>query len=197
MGGYPGPDGGRLIAELIMGDREPIGRLPVSLPRSSASLPVAYDERMGAARRYSDSESDALLGFGAGLGYARWELGEPAAVGDGLSDVVVSAVLRNTSERAGRQIVGLYGRARVPGLLPRQAVLLGFTAVEVAAGGEQTVSIGINPYAIGRLGLDAPPSATGLPASLELWLSHDSPLPPRGQIITHIVGVSPGPGLPG
>ena len=197
--GYPGPTGGRLITELIMGDREPIGRLPVSLPRSAASLPVAYNERLGAARRYVDSESSALFGFGAGLGYARWSLGEPTLTGSGhdLSEVSISVPLINESERAGHQIVQLYGRARVPGLLPRQAVLLGFTAVQVAAHDQVTVAVRINPNAIAGLGLEPPSAATGLPrlsglsGSLELWLSLDGAHnPPRGHLLLNLCDVS-------
>ena len=80
---YPGPDGGHAIAELVLGEREPTGRLPVSLPRSSGTLPVAYDERIEVTRRYVDSEARALFPFGAGLGHTRWSLGAPVAVGDG------------------------------------------------------------------------------------------------------------------
>lgn len=182
--GYPGPTGGRLITELITGQREPIGRLPVSLPRSSASLPVAHDERLGAVRRYADSESSPVFRFGSGLGYARWRLGAAslARSGDELPDLALSAPLTNLSERSGWQLVQLYGRARVPGLLPRQAVLLGFTAVHSDAGAEQTVQVGIDPYAIAGLGLDAPPAATGLDSTLELWLSVDDPVRPEDPI---------------
>lgn len=191
--GYPGPTGGRVITELIMGDREPIGRLPVSLPRTGASLPVAYNERLGAARRYVDSESSSLFAFGAGIGYARWALGGPTLTGSGdnLLGVIVSAPLINMSRRPGQQIVQLYGRAKVPGLLPRRAVLLGFTTAGVEAGQQATVAVRINPSAVAGLGLEAPAAGAGLSAAVELWLSLDGPQnPPGGHLLLDLGGVS-------
>ncbi|MBO0810434.1 MAG: glycoside hydrolase family 3 C-terminal domain-containing protein [Microlunatus sp.] len=181
--GYPGPDGGRSITELIMGDREPIGRLPVSLPRTGAGLPVAYDERLGTIRRYADSESAASFRFGSGLGYAHWRLGEASLTGATPADLVVTAAVTNLSTRAGEQVVQLYGRARVPGLLPRQAVLLGFTIARIDAGAEQPVTVRVHPYAIGGLGLAAPPAGTGLAPTLELWLSLDGPARPEQPLL--------------
>ncbi|GAB3922610.1 beta-glucosidase [Microlunatus endophyticus] len=183
--GYPGPDGGRLVAELIMGDREPVGRLPVSLPRTSASLPVAYNERLGASRRYADSESSALFRFGSGLGYTTWSLGVPRNTGGpDLAGAVVSADLTNHSGREGRQIVQLYGRSRTPGLLPRRAVLLGFTAVALAAGATAEVDLRIDPYAIAALGLDAPSTGSAPAPTVVLWPSLDGPGEPPESAIT-------------
>src|SRR6185312_2392809 len=98
---YPGPAGGTAIAELILGDREPVGRLPVSLPSGSAVLPVAYNERLETTRRYIDADAAAEFPFGAGLGYTTWTL-EPRDVG--------TAVLTNTGQRPGTQVVQLYAR---------------------------------------------------------------------------------------
>jgi beta-glucosidase len=77
---YPGPTGGDAIADLVLGDREPVGRLPVSLPRRSAVLPVAYNERLEWTARYVDAEAAAEFPFGAGLGYTAWELWRCGAV---------------------------------------------------------------------------------------------------------------------
>jgi beta-glucosidase len=166
---YPGPTGGRAIAELIFGGREPVGRLPVSLPRSSAVLPAAYNERLESTVRYVDAEAAAEFPFGAGLGYTTWALG-PAAVaalsGAGLGDLGLTAVLHNTGPRAGTQVVQLYARALVPGLVPRRAVLVGFARVVAAAGSRTEVCVRISPDAVPVLNL--PP---GEPAALDLWLS--------------------------
>jgi beta-glucosidase len=182
----PGPDGGRTVTELIMGDREPAGRLPVSLPRSSATLPVAYNERLETARRYVDAETGTDFPFGSGRGYTSWLLGEPElSPGDEPAALTVSATLTNTGERAGRQLVQLYGRALVPGLLPRRAVLLGFIGIEAAAGAESVVAVPVDPDALPGLGL---PADGGL--SLELWLSIDGPARPEKPLRW-----SPAPGI--
>lgn len=139
---YLGPTGGTAIAELLLGDREPVGRLPVSLPACSAVLPVAYNERLETTRRYIDAEAAAEYPFGAGLGYTTWTL-------DG-------NVLTNTGRRRGTQLVQLYCRMPVPGLLPRRAILAGFTHVTLDPGASRTVTVPVDPM---------------LEGSLERWLS--------------------------
>lgn len=70
---YPGPWGGLALAEILFGEQEPSGRLPVSLPRSCGQLPVWYNHRTSyEAMHYSDVPDGALYPFGYGLGY-----GEP------------------------------------------------------------------------------------------------------------------------
>jgi beta-glucosidase len=139
---YPGPAGATAIAELLLGDREPLGRLPVSLPASSAVLPVAYNERLESTRRYIDAEAAAEYPFGAGLGYTTWTL-------DG-------NLLTNTGRRRGTQLVQLYCRMPVPGLLPRRAILAGFTHVTLDPGDSRAVTIPADP---------------SLEGPLECWLS--------------------------
>ncbi|GIF63487.1 beta-glucosidase [Asanoa ishikariensis] len=158
---YPGPTGGRAIADLVLGDREPTGRLPVSLPGSSGVLPVAYNERTETTVRYVDADAAAEFPFGHGLGYTTWDLG-PATVEGSWPAVTVTAALRNTGRRRGTQVVQLYARARVPGLLPRKAVLVGFTHVTLDAGGTADTAVPV-------LG-DALPGL-GRPGEVDLWLS--------------------------
>ncbi|HEY9292583.1 MAG TPA: glycoside hydrolase family 3 N-terminal domain-containing protein [Microlunatus sp.] len=173
---YPGPDGGRAVAWLISGDREPAGRLPVSLPRSSGTLPVAYNERVESVTRYIDGETGTRFGFGAGLGYATWSLGaaslaQPTRSGEPIG---LAAELTNTSDHPGRQLVQLYGRTQIAGIQPRRAVLLGFTAIELAGRQRATVTVPIRADALAGLAM---PSGLGPPTNgtVELWLSLDGP----------------------
>ncbi len=168
---YPGPYGGRAIAEIVFGGREPAGRLPVSLPGSSGVLPVAYNERMETTLRYVDADAAAEFSFGGGLGYTRWTLGTASApvrqaTPGGLPDVCVTATVRNAGTRRGGQVVQLYARARVPGLVPRRAVLVGFTRVTLDAGAAREVSVAVEKDALPGLGLA--PDESG---ELDLWLS--------------------------
>lgn len=68
---YPGEQGGKAIASVIFGDKNPSGRLPVSVPRSEGQLPVYYSQ--GKLRDYMDSESAPLYPFGYGLSYTTFE----------------------------------------------------------------------------------------------------------------------------
>ena len=133
---YPGPEGGQAIADLLLGGREPTGRLPVSLPRSSGVLPVAYNERVENTQSYVDFPAAPRFPFGAGLGYTTWRLGCPEVRGG-----AVTVSLCNTGKRCGTQVVQLYGRHRVTGVQPRRAILLGYQVVMAAAGEECAVRI--------------------------------------------------------
>ncbi len=180
---YPGPDGGAAVADVLAGHREPLGRLPVSLPATSGTLPVAYDERLESALRYVDAEARPVFGFGAGLGYASFALGD-ASVAEAYPDLVVSAPLANTSERDGSTVVQLYGRARVPGLVPRRAVLLGFAEATLAAGASATVAVPLLPDAVAALG---EPDR----GELDLWLSLDGPGEPAEPLTAPLTSTEP------
>ncbi|MFE1184888.1 glycoside hydrolase family 3 N-terminal domain-containing protein [[Kitasatospora] papulosa] len=143
---YPGPWGGRAVADVLFGEAEPQGRLPVSVPRSAAQLPVFYNGKDHGYRGYVDQPATARHPFGHGLSYTTVEYGEPrlslaaagadAFAGDG-SRATVSCEVRvsNTGARPVRETVQLYVR-RVRGgtTWPRTRELRGFVQVELAPG---------------------------------------------------------------
>ncbi len=72
---YPGPMGGKALAELLSGKLSPSGRLPASLPRSAGQLPCYYNYKDSSpAPRYQDQAAGPLYPFGWGLSYTRFEL---------------------------------------------------------------------------------------------------------------------------
>ncbi|WP_406188289.1 glycoside hydrolase family 3 N-terminal domain-containing protein [[Kitasatospora] papulosa] len=143
---YSGPWGGRAVADVLFGGAEPQGRLPVSVPRSAAQLPVFYNGKDHGYRGYVDQPATARHPFGHGLSYTTVEYGEPrlslaatgadAFAGDG-SRATVSCEVRvsNTGARPVRETVQLYVR-RVRGgtTWPRTRELRGFVQVELAPG---------------------------------------------------------------
>ncbi|MGY0488511.1 glycoside hydrolase family 3 N-terminal domain-containing protein [Streptomyces sp. WG-D5] len=133
---YPGPWGGRAIADVLFGASEPSGRLPVSVPRSSGQLPVFYNSKDHGYRGYVDEPSTPLYPFGHGLAYTTTEFGAPR-VTDGVCEVEVT----NTGQRPVREAVQLYVR-RVGGgtSWPRVRELRGFQRVELAPGEKATVA---------------------------------------------------------
>jgi beta-glucosidase len=182
-GWYPGPEGGCAIAGLILGEREPTGRLPVSLPRSSGTLPVAYDERVEITRRYVDTEAGALFPFGAGLGYGRWRLGTPAVSRDEVTSATLAGLrvevpVANDGPRAGVQVVQLYARLLEPGVVPRRAVLVAFARVHLEPGAATDVELAVERDALSGLGIGLDlPGGTGddMRGVLELWCSITGP----------------------
>lgn len=167
--------------------------------RSSAVLPVAYNERLEWTVRYVDAEAAAEFPFGAGLGYTTWALGtavDASAYGGdttaygGLENAALAARLSNTGRRRGSTVVQLYARVRRPGLLPRKAVLAGFIRVTMGAGASEEIRVGIAADAIPGLGL-----APGDTATVDLWLSLDgageptAPTAPTASVRTVATGV--------
>jgi beta-glucosidase len=132
--------------------------------------------------RYVDTEARALFPFGAGLGYGRWRLGPPTAsaaevTADGLAQLTVDVPLAYHGTRPGTQVVQLYGRMLVPGLVPRTAVLVGFTRLERAPGADLPVRIPVLRDALPGLGIgpdleEDPAAPVGV---IELWCSLDGP----------------------
>ncbi|MGW5860709.1 glycoside hydrolase family 3 N-terminal domain-containing protein [Streptomyces sp. NPDC055239] len=136
---YPGPWGGRAVADVLFGRADPVGRLPVSVPRSAAQLPVFYNAKDHGYRGYVDQPATALHAFGHGLSYTTVEYGEPrlsrtqAPVSDPTLTCTVSVT--NTGARAVLETVQLYVR-RVSGSSswPRVRELRGFARLDLAPG---------------------------------------------------------------
>lgn len=133
---YPGPWGGRAVADVLLGACEPSGRLPVSVPRSSGQLPVFYNSKDHGFRGYVDEPGTPLYPFGHGLSYTTTEFGAPR-VRDGVCEVEVV----NTGDRPVRETVQLYVR-RIGGgtSWPRVRELRGFRRVDLTPGEKATVA---------------------------------------------------------
>jgi len=144
---YPGMEGGRAIADLLLGDAEPGGRLPVALPRRREDLPVvdwnartvAYGRWWG-QRKLDRDGTAAAYPFGFGLGYTTFTLAG-LRIGPVEAERFTATVsVTNTGERPGRHVVQVY--AHLPHQERPVRALLGFQAVgEVAPGETRTVTV--------------------------------------------------------
>jgi beta-glucosidase len=149
---YPGEEGGTALADILFGDVNPSGRLPVTFYKSVDDLPPFRDYAMarhgmaGHTYRYFDGEP--LYPFGFGLSYTTFAYSNlslsAAAIQPG-ENLTVSATVQNTGAMAGDEVVQLYVRdveASVPVPL-RQ--LQGFARVHLEPGEQQTMTFTITP----------------------------------------------------
>ena len=139
---YPGQEGGTAVADVLFGDYNPAGKLPVTFYKSSDQLPDYEDYSMkGRTYRYFD---DALFPFGYGLSYTHFEMGNEKLEmrNDGSGTLTVDVT--NTGKRDGTEIVQLYIRDLQDQEGPLKS-LRGFQRVTVKAGQTKTVTIRLTP----------------------------------------------------
>ena len=147
MAWYPGQRGGDAVAEVLFGQANPSGRLPVTFYKSVAQLPPFADYHMK-GRTYRYFEGDPLYPFGHGLSYTRFEyagLALDRATAAAADAIEASAVVKNAGARAGHEVVQLYVRALSPKAAMPRKQLRGFTRVLLAPGEEKRVSFRLRP----------------------------------------------------
>ena len=138
---YPGPQGGVAIADVLFGDVNPSGRLPVAFPKSAGHLPVYYNYRPYRGK-YVEGDSKPLFPFGFGLSYTQFEYTN-VRVHTGSTHaslpVVVSVDVANTGGRAGEEGVQLYVTDEVASVVTPVKSLKAFQRVRLEAGEKRTV----------------------------------------------------------
>lgn len=140
---YLGQEGGTALAEVLFGETNPAGKLPVTFYKNTAQLPDFEDYSMkGRTYRYFN---DALFPFGYGLSYTKFEIGNGKVTKNG-KNFVVSVPVKNAGKMAGTEIVQVYIKDLQDTDGPRLS-LRGFTRVELKPGEEKKVSIVLTPSA--------------------------------------------------
>jgi beta-glucosidase len=146
---YPGSEGGNAIADVLFGDANPSGHLPVSWPRNSGGLPIYYNHNLTQnpetsadfKSRYWDVSSTPLYPFGYGLSYTTFSVDHlnvtpSARVG---ATIEVSADVTNTGKRAGDAVIQLYIHQRAGSASRPVRQLKGFERVTLEPGAKQTL----------------------------------------------------------
>ena len=147
----PGMKGGQAIAEIILGETEPSGRLPITFPRHAGQLPVYYNQIRGQhGNRYADLTQNPAFAFGEGLSYTTFEYGEPTVTNVpesgafGETDTVHAEItLTNTGDRKGTEVVQLYIGDIVTSYSWTDRELKAFQRVELEPGESETVAFDI------------------------------------------------------
>lgn len=107
---YPGQEGGNAIADVLFGDYNPAGRLPVSIPRQEGQIPVNYNKKNPRGHDYVEMPASPLYPFGYGLSFTRFDYSDLRMEKKGKYDFEVSFTLKNSGERDGDEVAQLYLR---------------------------------------------------------------------------------------
>lgn len=152
---YGGQAAGTAIADVLFGDYNPAGRLPVTFYRSDKDLP-AFDDYSMNNRTYRYFKGKPLYGFGYGLSYSSFaydQLTIPATVSTG-NGAMVSVRVTNASARDGEEVTELYlSHLKTKGRAPIRA-LKGFTRTYLKAGESKTLSFNLRPEDLSLTGED-------------------------------------------
>jgi beta-glucosidase len=146
---YPGQAGGTALADVLFGDYNPAGRLPVTFYKSEDQLPP-FDDYSMTNRTYRYFTGEPLYPFGYGLSYTSFayaNLRSPEEAKAG-SSVKVAVEVENNGKRAGEDVVQLY--LKHPGVLRE---LQGFERVPLRAGEKKTVEFSVTRAAAGEIEL--------------------------------------------
>jgi beta-glucosidase len=147
----PGEEGGRAVADVLFGDYNPGGKLPVSFPRNEGQIPTYYYHKPSGRKSaiwqdYVDGSADPLYEFGYGLSYTTFEFSDliirPKRVAkDGT--VTIKVDVTNTGKRAGEEVVQLYINDVIASVTRPVKELKGFERIHLTPGEKKTVTFRI------------------------------------------------------
>jgi len=145
---YLGQETGSAVANLLFGDVNPGGKLPITIPRSAGHVPAYYNYKPSARRGYLFESVAPLFPFGFGLSYTTFEFEnlrvEREAINAGESVRVLVDIV-NTGARAGDEVVQLYVRDLVSSVTRPVKELKGFQRLTLAPGERRTVTFEVTP----------------------------------------------------
>jgi beta-glucosidase len=141
---YPGEAGGDAVADVLFGDYNPAGRIPVTFPMTEGQLPLTYNHKpTGRGDDYLDGTGQPEFPFGYGLSYTTFEYGglsiTPAEISpDG--SVIVRCAVKNSGAVAGDEVVELYLREEVTPVATPLIALKGFQRIRLEPGETKSVA---------------------------------------------------------
>jgi len=174
-GWYLGEQGGNAMADVLFGDVNPGGKLPVTIPRSVGQLPMFYNAKPSARRGYLFDTVAPLYPFGYGLSYTTFQIGAPQLSADHVGvdgSVTVSVPVRNTGSRAGDETVQLYVHQLVGSVTRPVKELKAFERVNLAAGETKTVTFALTPETFRMWNIDM--QRVVEPGAFEVMVGPDS-----------------------
>lgn len=151
----PGQEGGLATADVLFGNYNPAGRLPMTFPQSAAQLPLNYNFKTSGRRyEYVDMDFYPLYRFGYGLSYTTFAYSNLriSTLPDG--NVEVKADITNTGSRTGDEVAQLYITDMYASVKTRVMELKGFRRITIEPGQTHTVTFTLTPYDLSLLNVD-------------------------------------------
>ncbi len=144
---YPGQEGANAIADVLYGDINPAGRLPLTVPRHVGQLPIYYNRPLPATHDYVDMSAQPRYPFGHGLSYTTFDYGSPTVTPAG-QGYDVTFTLTNTGSRPGDEVVQLYLRHTTAPTVQPERQLVAFDRVTLDSGQSRQVTLHVAPHAL-------------------------------------------------
>src|ERR1017187_6825335 len=172
---YLGQEAGHAVAEVLFGDHNPGGKLPISIPRSVGHLPAFYNHKPSARRGYLFDDVSPLYPFGFGLSYTNFSfknvrLEKSKIKAGGRTRVLVDVT--NTGKRRGAEVVQMYIRDCVSSVTRPVKQLKGFAKISLPAGETKTVVLEITPESLAFW--DVKMKCTVEPGDFEIMVGNSS-----------------------
>jgi len=145
---YLGQETGQAVAEVLFGDVNPGGKLPITIPRSAGHVPAYYNYKPAARRGYLFDEVSPLFAFGFGLSYTTFEFNRPRLKKRTIrsdESTVLHVDVTNTGKVAGDEVVQMYIRDKVSSVTRPVKELKGFERITLDPGQTKTISLDITP----------------------------------------------------
>ncbi|MEP6901342.1 MAG: glycoside hydrolase family 3 N-terminal domain-containing protein [Actinomycetota bacterium] len=181
---FAGTEGGNAIADVLFGDVNPSGKLPVTFPRSVGQIPIFYNQ-MNTGRpfdannkyssKYLDIANTPLYPFGYGLSYTNFQLNNISLSSAQITPtgtLNVSVDVQNTGNRTGTEVVQLYIRDLVGSMTRPVKELKGFERVSLRAGEKRTVTFTLKPEHLGFY--NAQNKFVVEPGDFKVWVGQNS-----------------------
>jgi beta-glucosidase len=156
-GWYLGQEGGTAVADVLFGDYNPGGKLPITVPRSVGQLPDYYYQKPSAKREFLGSTTEPLFVFGWGLSYTTFKYENLRLAADHIGPAGTTKALvdvKNAGTRRGDEVVQLYIRDEVSSVTRPVKELRGFRRVSLEPGEAKTIEFALGPDELSFLNRD-------------------------------------------
>jgi beta-glucosidase len=155
---YPGEEGGHAVADILFGDYDPAGRLPITFPIDESQLPLVYNHKStGRGDDYYNLSGLPLFPFGFGLSYTTFEYSNMQFDKNNITQkdsAVVSCSVKNTGSQEGDEVVQLYIHDILASVARPVMELKGFQRIHLNAGESTNISFIITPEMLSMLDKD-------------------------------------------